>query len=154
MKAEDFIAALTRGAQSVAKSVGIPASFTVAQAALESGWGTSGLFSLARNNFGVKADKGWTGPTLSMPTHEVVNGKSVPCVALWRSYGTYEECLADHAVFLTGNHRYHDAFQHTEDGEAFAQAVASSGYSTDPAYASKLIHIMRAHNLKALDHPA
>lgn len=61
----EFFAALTPAAQQLNKTTGIPASFTLAQAALESAWGESGLAKRANNLFGVKADRSWTGDVLS-----------------------------------------------------------------------------------------
>ena len=49
MKPQEFIALIGPAAQASAANTGVPASFTVAQAALESGWGTS---SLARDGIG------------------------------------------------------------------------------------------------------
>jgi flagellum-specific peptidoglycan hydrolase FlgJ len=43
VKPQDFIALIGPAAQASARQTQIPASFTVAQAALESGWGESGL---------------------------------------------------------------------------------------------------------------
>ena len=43
MRPADFIAMLAKPAQTCAQRSSVPASFTVAQAALESGWGQSRL---------------------------------------------------------------------------------------------------------------
>ena len=50
MKPADFIAAMRPGADACQASEGIPAGFTIAQAALESGWGTSSLSRAAFND--------------------------------------------------------------------------------------------------------
>lgn len=125
----------------------IPASFTVAEAALESGWGSA---SPGNNLFGIKADPSWTGPTVSVPTHEFVNGQMVTITAVFRAYPDWLASIEDHATFLTANPRYAPAFAYT-CGINFAQAVAAAGYATDPNYAAKIIAIIKAHNLSALD---
>lgn len=153
MEAQAFITALGPAARAAAKASGVPASVTVAQAALESGWGGSRLYLLARNIFGIKATPDWTGGTLALPTHEVVGGAVVLVDALWRAYPSYGASIADHTAFLTGNRRYAPAFAHQDDAEAFARAVATAGYSTNPRYAETLIQIMRGHNLHSLDAP-
>ena len=61
MKPQEFIALVGPAAQASAANTGVPASFTVAQAALESGWGTSSLAKDGKNLFGVKADPAWRG---------------------------------------------------------------------------------------------
>ena len=44
----------------------IPASITLAQGLLESGAGNSALAREAKNHFGIKCHKGWTGKTYYM----------------------------------------------------------------------------------------
>lgn len=151
MTPDEFIAAIAPAAQKTKIVSKIPASFTIAQAALESTWGRSQLAQAACNLFGVKADASWGGATLSLPTTEYVKGQPVTVQALWRKYPDWHACTDDHAKFLTTNKRYLPAFSHAADSEAFAQAIQLAGYATDPNYASKLIAVIRTHNLKAYD---
>ena len=150
MTPQNFIAAISEAAKKSAKVTKIPASFTIAEAALESGWGTSKLAVEGFNLFGVKADRSWNGDTLSINTKEFLKGRWVIIPALWRKYTTWLECIQDHAAFLLDNPRYKPAFQHN-DGAGFATAVAAAGYATDPDYASKIISVIHAHGLAALD---
>ena len=145
-----FIAAIAPAAVASAAKTLVPASFTIAEAALESGWGTSQLAIQARNLFGVKADPSWRGPTFSLQTREFLHGQWVMVPAKWRAYADWQGCMDDHAAFLHGNPRYASCFDHT-NGEGFAQAVADAHYATDPAYADKLIATMRAHDLAQFD---
>lgn len=144
-----FIAAIAPAAQACAKHTGVPASVTVAQAALESSWGRR---APGMNLFGIKADASWRGPVTSQVTHEVVNGETVTITARFRAYSTWQGSIDDHAAFLTGNPRYRPAFAF-KDGPSFARAIAKAGYATDPLYADKLIAIMSTRGLGALDHP-
>lgn len=146
----EFFAALTPAAQQLNKTTGIPASFTLAQAALESAWGESGLAKRANNLFGVKADRSWTGDVLILPTKEFRNGQWVTEQARWRKFHDWQASIEDHARFLQQNHRYASAFL-CKDGEGFARAVAAAGYATDPQYAYKLVSIIRKHGLSNLD---
>ncbi len=125
----------------------IPASFTVAQACLESGWGTH---APGFNLFGIKSTPDWVGPTTTLATHEVVNGHTVTVEASFRAYPDWLASLRDHAAFLTDNPRYTNAFNFT-DGADFAQAIQACGYATDPHYAEKIISIIDVHNLSVLD---
>lgn len=151
MKPNDFIALIATGAQESMRATKVPASFTIAQGALESSWGESDLAKKACNLFGVKADKAWTGPTLSMDTGEFINGKRVVVPAVWRKYTNWADCLTDHARFFIVNKRYAPAFQHTDSAEQFALAIAAAGYATDPQYAAKVIAVIRSHNLTMFD---
>jgi flagellum-specific peptidoglycan hydrolase FlgJ len=150
MTPQDFISQLTPAAQSSAAITKIPASFTIAEAALESGWGASQLARDGFNLFGVKADPSWTGDVLQMNTREFLNGQWVMQLANWRKYGDWLGAIQDHAAFLLGNPRYQAAFE-TTNGIDFASAVAAAGYATDPQYASKIASIIRAHGLLGLD---
>ena len=150
---EEFISLLTLSAVATMRSSGVPASFTIAQGALESGWGKSRLATDGRNLFGVKADPSWTGNTITMYTREFVGGAPVMVEAVWRKYENLQACLDDHAKFFHDNPRYNKCFQF-KDGEGFAEAVAEAKYATDPNYASKLIATIRARSLGRLDNAA
>ncbi|PXW23423.1 glycoside hydrolase family 73 protein [Paraburkholderia caballeronis] len=150
MQPDDFIDAIAPAARELATTTKIPASFTIAQAALESGWAKSQLAQRYFNLFGVKADRSWTGPTVVLPTTEYENGKPVTVNATWRVYDSWLASIRDRAQFLLDNPRYAPAFAYTS-GATFARAVAAAGYATDPNYAAKLISIIKTHNLSALD---
>jgi len=145
-----FVDELLPGALSSQRAVGIPASFTIAEAALESGWGTSLLAVQGKNLFGVKADLSWHGPTIDMRTREFEAGVWTIVIARWRSYASWADCISDHAAFLRSNPRYSSCFQ-TKSGAEFAARVAAAGYATDPTYADKLQDIIRYHSLDQYD---
>lgn len=151
MTPQDFIAAIGKSAQESAQMSGIPASFTIAQAALESSWGKSQLAQQGFNLFGVKADKWWSGLTLCLPTTEYVGGKCVNTTANWRKYRSWLEAIDDHARFLRVNPRYKLAFTGKRTGSDFANQVALAGYATDPRYAEKISTIIRQHKLDKFD---
>jgi len=151
MSPPDFIAAIAPAAVASMAATRIPASFVIAEGALESAWGASQLALQAHNLFGVKADAGWHGAVLAMRTREIVHGHAVIVPANWRSYPDWASCIADHAAFLQDNPRYHAAFAQCAGAEAFARAVAAAGYATDPDYAGKIIAVIRAHDLTRYD---
>jgi len=171
MTPSDFIKQLAPLAVAAGKLSGIPAGFVVAQAALESGWGTAKPAMNALNLFNIKADSGWHGPAWQMASQETVGGKTVLMPAKWRMYPTWQASVEDHATFLKANKRYAACFA-TPDwtspagrsllakcgGDAalarpgwYAMQVAVAGYATDPGYLDKLILVLRSHNLVALD---
>ena len=150
MKPSEFIMRLTPGAVASAKASGVLASITIAQAALESGWGESGLAKTGNNLFGIKADSRWRGQTLTMNTKEFIKGQWVVVPALWRKYPSWQASMEDHAAFLRRNPRYKACFL-CATASAFAKALLQAGYATDPEYANKLITLMDKHQLQALD---
>lgn len=147
MTPQDFIAAISPAAKTSAKTTKIPASFTVAQAALESAWGAH---CPGYNLFGIKADPSWKGPVTTQITHEVVKGQTITITAKFRAYDDWLGSITDHAQFLLTNKRYQPAFAYTT-GALFAQAVAAAGYATDPLYAQKIVSIIKKYGLSALD---
>ena len=150
MNPSEFIMRLTMAALASAKATGVPASITIAQAALESAWGESGLAKTGNNLFGIKADSLWRGPTLTINTKEFIKGQWVVVPALWRKYPSWQASMDDHAAFLRRNPRYKACFLCTT-APAFAKELVQAGYATDPEYANKLIALMDKHQLQALD---
>ena len=149
MNPSEFIAAITPAAIACAVRFKVPASVTIAQAALESAWGTH---APAFNLFGIKADASWPGPTTVVKTHEWNGHQMIEMNAAFRAYPDWQGSIDDHALFLAANPRYMAAFAFT-DGAKFATAIARAGYATDPQYAAKLQSIIFAHGLHALDEP-
>jgi hypothetical protein len=143
---EQFVRLLEPAASASMRDFGVPARFTVTQAALESGWGKSRLAIEGLNLFGVKADASWNGPVVTMNTREFIAGQWVIVPARWRKYDRLQDCLNDHAMFFHQNPRYAACFN-TETSEDFARAVAAAGYATDPNYAEKLLATMLHHGI-------
>ena len=150
MDAQVFITLIGPAAQASARKSGVPASFTVAQAALESGWGESLLARQGKNLFGVKADPSWRGEVLTFNTREFLRGAWVTVPAYWRKYPDWQACIDDHVAFLRQNRRYALCFA-CATGATFVRAVAQAGYATDPDYAAKLVSMIDQHQLDRLD---
>jgi flagellar protein FlgJ len=138
---------LAQSAQDCQRKTGIPASITLAQAALESSWGSR---ALGNNLFGIKADKSWTGPTVGFATTEHLADQNVHLTAKFRAYASYAESMVDHGRFLLANPRYAACFKETT-GMGWAAALQKAGYATDPDYAKKLQDTIRARNLQFYD---
>jgi len=130
----------------------IPASLTISQAALESGWGASGLTEKANNLFGIKG-RGPAG-SITIQTIEYVSGKAVKVNAAFRAYHHWGESIADHSeVIVNGVSWNRNLYSKVigASGKKAAEEIAAAGYATDPHYASKLIGIMDAYNLYQYD---
>ena len=81
----------------------IPASITLAQGILESGSGNSRLAKEAKNHFGIKCHKTWTGDTFIQD-----DDTKDEC---FRSYQSADESYTDHSLFLSRRGRYSALFQ-------------------------------------------
>jgi len=68
---------------------GLPASFKVAEAAMESGWGRSQLASQGKKLFGVKADPSCHGDVMTINTREFLHGTWVMVPARWQKYADW-----------------------------------------------------------------
>lgn len=146
MDKNEFIGKIAPLALASSEESGIPASLTIAQAALESNWGASRLAVEGHNLFGLKG----SGPagSLIVPTTEYRGGKTVTVNAAFRKYRSWAESIADHARLLSAA-RYAGAVRKT--GPEAARAVAAAGYASDPQYASKLVRLMDTFNLTQYD---
>ncbi|WP_342576450.1 glycoside hydrolase family 73 protein [Paenibacillus sp. FSL M8-0142] len=134
------------------KNTFIPASLIIAQAALESAWGTSGLTKKGNNLFGIKG-RGPAG-SCTMPTTEYVNGKPIKVDAAFRAYNNWGESIADHTkLILNGVSWDRNKYKKVigVDGKTAAREIQEAGYATDPKYADKLIAIMDEYNLYQYD---
>lgn len=129
------------------KRTGVPASVTLAQAALETGWGASSIGN-AKNLFGIKG----TGPagSIRVSTKEFINGRMVTIKDSFRKYNSWQESIEDHGKLLQ-NSRYGYALKYNKDPNRYATEIHKAGYATDPNYAKKLISIMKSNNFYQYD---
>ncbi len=140
--AAEFVARHTDAARKAEAATGIPASFMVAQAAHETGWGRKDIRmadgSASFNLFGIKAGADWKGPVARVTTTEYIGGQPRKMVQAFRAYSSHEESFADYARLMTTSPRYRDVVARADDAKQFAQGLQRAGYATDPAYADKL----------------
>ncbi|WP_418316577.1 flagellar assembly peptidoglycan hydrolase FlgJ [Piscinibacter sakaiensis] len=145
-KQADFVSQHNDAAEAAEAATGIPASFMVAQAAHESGWGKREIRnadgSTSFNVFGIKAGGSWTGKTAEVMTTEYVNGRPRKQVASFRSYNSYEEAFKDYAKLMKNSPRYSQVVANASTAQGFAQGLQRAGYATDPAYAAKLTQVI------------
>jgi flagellar protein FlgJ len=144
---ESFVQRLLPHAQAASAASGIPARFMLGQAALETGWGKAEIRAAdgqnSHNLFGIKAGAGWKGKTVDIVTTEFVNGKPQKQVESFRAYDSYADSFRDYASLLRGNARYQNVIAQGQDAAGFARGLQQAGYATDPAYASKLMGVIR-----------
>ena len=151
MEQRKFLAIVGPLAQADMQKSGILASLTIAQAILESGWGTSELATKANALFGIKADARWSGKAYSKDTKECYDGVTYTTItALFRAYDSWAESVADHSAFLLANKRY-AAVVGERDYKAACKAIKAAGYATDPGYPQKLIGLIEKYGLTVYD---
>ena len=138
------MASIAPAAKVVAEELGIDPRIVIAQAALETGWGTS---VKGNNLFGIKSHGKEDG--LMVQTHEVVDGKRIKVRYSFRQYESYDESIADYSSFLQQNKRYEPMLQAATLREQ-VEALGKSGYATDPEYADKVMAIATSKRLETL----
>lgn len=145
---QSFIQKHDSAAKEAQAATGIPASFMLAQAAHESGWGKREINnkdgSPSFNVFGIKATAAWTGKVTEVQTTEYVDGKPQKVTAKFRAYDSYADAFKDYARLLGNNERYREvlAQAHKGNAESFARGLQKAGYATDPEYADKLARVI------------
>jgi flagellar protein FlgJ len=159
MTPEEFVKTFLPEAKKVEKETGFNYLITLAQGALESGWGKK---ALGNNFFGIKWSEGnpqdkqlittteyHSTNTVKYP--EVIsivkqpNGKYKYTVKDWfRKYATPAEGFADHIQFFLKNPRYAKALLVKDKPELFFEEIAKAGYATAPDYATQLKAMMQS----------
>lgn len=120
----------------------LQARVMASQAALESGWGKSGLATKANNIFGMKAGKSWSGDTITMPTKEqAADGSWYSENAAFRRYNSPAEALADKSAMMHRNWPGAMNAQTWDEAMAGLKNGRYGAYATDQNYASKLSQI-------------
>jgi len=126
----------------------------MAVAELETGFGSSQLCNKANNLFSIKGT--YNGDSLSLPTSEYVNGKWIRVNAAFRKYPTVKESVIDFCELIKNGVTwdpavYSRAVIGKTDLTAVCYAFGKTPYMTDPAYAGKLLAVIKSQNLSVYD---
>jgi len=148
-----FVQNLWSCARQAAEELGLPPEALLAQAALETGWGSavmkSGDGGSSHNLFGIKADQRWQGEAVRRQTLEYDGAVAVRKREAFRAYGSFAESFQDYVALLKGSPRYAQALQKAGDPAAYFRSLQDAGYATDPAYADKILRVMRGPEMQA-----
>ncbi|APU72029.1 glycoside hydrolase family 73 protein [Companilactobacillus crustorum] len=148
-----FVKKVAPYAVTLGKQYGVLPSITIAQAILESNWGTSSLASQYNNYFGIKGED--PSNTKVLQTKEYTNGQWITINGRFRVYSDFRESMKDHTKLLVdgtswNSQQYKQVIQSKDYIEA-AVALQTDGYATDPGYTTKIIRIIQKYNLKKYD---
>ncbi|MDO4903449.1 MAG: glucosaminidase domain-containing protein [Limosilactobacillus sp.] len=147
---QKFIQRIAESAQKVGQAYDLYPSVIIAQAALESNWGASGLSAAPYHNlFGVKGSI--NGKSVKQPTLEyTADKKPIRIDDDFRWYDSDYQSLCDYAEVLkdpiyAGVHR-----SQSSDYRAATHALVGK-YATDPDYDRKLNQLIQAYDLTQFD---
>lgn len=169
---QDFVEKLWPMAEKAAEKLGVTADVIISQAALETGWGkhiiTTGQNS-SFNIFNIKANHDWAGERMEKSSLEFVQGRAIQQKSDFRAYSSLEESFEDYVSFLKENPRYQSIFTsqsniaQTSDlsseqllhdtqyqsKSSYIEELQKAGYATDPAYAKKVLNVLKSDVIQA-----
>jgi len=148
---DEFIQRVEPTAKEVEQTHGVRPSLLIAQAALESDWGNSGLSKESNNYFGIKGSSG-----REYATKEYYEDEWEDIHASFKQYPSMKESIIDYANLIKNGTSWDADFykqvKEAGDYKEAAYAMQEEGYATDPDYARKLIHIIEKYHLYEMDH--
>ena len=142
---KEFLSRIIPLAKADMKKTKILASLTIAQAILESGWGTSALARKSNNLFGIK------GNGKNYKTFEYINGKRVDIVDSFKVYPDWETSVADHSGLFLRLSKYQNLIGERDYKKA-CRKVYEDGYATASNYTEALIKIIEQYKLYEHDY--
>jgi len=158
MTPELFVSTYLPEAIKVEKETGFHHLITLAQGALESGWGQK---AIGNNFFGIKWSPGNKQDKQLITTTEYLSKPDVKFPSVikvekvgriykyivkdwFRKYNTPAEGFADHINFFLTNPRYAKAIAVKDKPEEFFEEIAKAGYATADNYAEQLKAMMHS----------
>ncbi len=143
-----FINRLAPQAQRMGQQYDLFPSVLLAQAALESNWGQSGLAAAHHNLFGIKALPGQAA--VPMTTCEDTSGGMVQTVANFCHYRTEEESLSAYAKLLQSP-AYRGVHRQQAHNYQMATRALTCLFATDRSYDQKLNRLISDYHLDRYD---
>jgi flagellar protein FlgJ len=140
--ATDLTRAIWPALRMAASVLGVPPVGLLAQAALETGWGSA---MPGNNLFGIKAAAGQAATPRA--THEAVDGAVVPETANFRDYGSPLACITDYIRLIQT--KFENVIGQGSV-TSFANAMQAGGFATDSNYASKIIMISQSPMMRQM----
>ena len=143
---EGFFKALGPSAAAAFNQYHIFPSTTLAQAALESGWGKSRVATTDKNLFGIK----WTGkyaPGITVTQGLNCPGNEQGGARPYNRYQSYSDSMVDHAWFLGKNPKRYGPTMNATTPEQQIIELGKSGYAEASTYAKSLQNMVDKYNL-------
>lgn len=165
MNPQQFIATLGPLATEDMAKTGILACITIAQAILESGWGTSELAVNANNFFGMKKNLSgntwpnstWDGKTIytKVTGEQKPTGEYYEVKADFRKYPEILDSIHDHSAYLSGAmngaHLRYAGLVGEKNYRKAIQIIKDGGYATSLTYVDKVCNLIEKYNLSKYD---
>lgn len=126
------------------------ASPIIAQACIESAYGTSKLASAYHNYFGMKCGSSWKGASVNMATKEEYTvGTLTDIRANFRAYDSMDAGVKGYFDFISAK-RYANLKTATT-AEEYLERIKADGYATSSTYVKTNMTIVNKYNLTEWD---
>lgn len=151
MDKETFIQKVAEKVRKYAPLYGIEVhSPIIAQAIVESGWGTSVLASRYNNYFGLKCGSSWKGGSVNMHTQEEYQpGVMTNIRDNFRTFEDFDAGIRGYFEFINCS-RYSNLKGVILPRE-YCDKIKSDGYATSSSYVDNLMRIIQENNLTRFD---
>lgn len=153
---EAFIQRVLPAARAEREAWGVPVSISIAQAIIESAWGTSELAVNATNFHGLKCHRtlSRSAGCYTKTTWEWSPERGNYTISAdFHRFGSVQNAFHAHGEFLLAPH-YASAFRYSDDPYRFLQAIKDGGYATDPNYVSSVWQRVQTYGLTRYDSPS
>jgi len=137
----DFVNKYYPAAVEAAKGSKIHPDTIITAAALESGYGKSGLAAKYNNFFGRKPEKSYRGKVVTMQTAEYIKGQRVVIPQPFKHYDTPADGFKDYVRLLSNSKRYAKVLLTSDPKQQFRE-IQAAGYATAPDYSQKLSSVL------------
>ena len=150
-QAKEFIAMISPLIQAEAKKRGYKvASAIIAQACIESAFGTSSLGYKYHNYFGMKCGNTWKGKSVNLSTKEEYTvGQLTNIKANFRVYDSMEAGVAGYFDFISAK-RYAN-LKNATTAEQYLTYIKNDGYATSSTYVNTNMNVVRKYDLEQWD---
>lgn len=157
MAKESFIKEISVLIQKYIKIYGYPfASPIIAQACLESGYGTSELAVNANNFFGIKYSTAKRVPSskgyyVKVGSEQNADGSYVSSVMKWCKFDSMEDCVKGYFEFLNNGYGRYANLKTAKSPEEYIQLIRTDGYATSLKYIQNVQKTMNDNHLTKYD---
>lgn len=151
MDRENFIQKVAEKVRKYAPMYGIMVhSPIIAQAILESGWGSSQLASKYNNYFGLKCGGSWTGGSVNMATSEEYQpGVHTNIRDNFRTFEDFDAGIRGYFEFI--NYSRYSNLRGVIDPKEYCEKIKADGYATSSTYVENLMRVINENNLTRFD---
>ena len=150
-QAKQFIKEIAPIIQKYAKQYGYKvASPIIAQACIESAFGTSSLGFRYHNYFGMKCGSSWKGKSVNLATKEEYKAGILTGIkANFRAYDSMDEGVNGYFVFISSK-RYSNLKEATTPKE-YLEMIKADGYATSSTYVNTNMSCINKYDLTKYD---